>query len=597
MTDAHYHRTYLARALADGYAAIAGEGRNEWNQYLTAAPRDELRAAIRKRHQTLRADGRRSPIAAFGEFSKLAGKRIMTRSNMNQTHSPTPLLRVKAVAVALLVVVATTACIFGGEPETAAPTPDLQATIDAAIAKVAAERPASAVNDPTSASPDTAMPGPTSTIAIVKAATDRVVGAVDSPTRTLPPAATLEPMPTAISTPTPERPVVFDTLPNARYLESKNPHYAKTILELPWITDGIDVSEREAVTQLIQLAAFNERIFRLIMYRSETQEPHTLDWIHDSITGAETEALQQLGNIAHNDAAIAEKIIVLPWVGDGVTESEMVALQQFGGMVHDNAATAGQGIALSWVADDVTETEISAIGYIPYHSPAATQQTIGLPWIADGISESEIPAIRSITYHDATTVQQIIALPWVADGVSEVERLTIMGIPYHLEDVVNGENHPNQRYISEKQYMLTLINQERTKAGVPTITMGDNISAQLHAEDMLHNCYRAHKGLDGRQPLERFQDHGGETPNFGGENIIGFDECTPNTGPPNDLPRSDVADAMDAWMNSPGHRANLLTLSHCKVNIGIAWSGYTYSMVQLFESDGTYSNGPCSTRD
>ena len=38
---------------------------------LTAVSREELRAALRKCHQTLWEGGRRSPIAAFGEFSKL----------------------------------------------------------------------------------------------------------------------------------------------------------------------------------------------------------------------------------------------------------------------------------------------------------------------------------------------------------------------------------------------------------------------------------------------------------------------------------------------------------------------------------------------
>ena len=50
----------------------------EWRFYknkpgadLAAVPREALRAAIRKCHQTLWEGGRRSPIAAFGEFSKL----------------------------------------------------------------------------------------------------------------------------------------------------------------------------------------------------------------------------------------------------------------------------------------------------------------------------------------------------------------------------------------------------------------------------------------------------------------------------------------------------------------------------------------------
>ncbi|MEJ7759562.1 MAG: type I restriction enzyme HsdR N-terminal domain-containing protein [Gemmatimonadaceae bacterium] len=50
----------------------------EWRFYknttgrdLAAVPREELRSAIRKCHQTLWEGGRRSPIAAFGEFCKI----------------------------------------------------------------------------------------------------------------------------------------------------------------------------------------------------------------------------------------------------------------------------------------------------------------------------------------------------------------------------------------------------------------------------------------------------------------------------------------------------------------------------------------------
>ncbi len=33
-----------------------------------------------------------------------------------------------------------------------------------------------------------------------------------------------------------------------------------------------------------------------------------------------------------------------------------------------------------------------------------------------------------------------------------------------------------------KRYMLEVINEERRKAGVPEVTLGDNRAAQLHAE-------------------------------------------------------------------------------------------------------------------
>ena len=45
--------------------------KNEQGRDLAAVPREELRSAIRKCHQTLWEGGRRSPIAAFGEFSKI----------------------------------------------------------------------------------------------------------------------------------------------------------------------------------------------------------------------------------------------------------------------------------------------------------------------------------------------------------------------------------------------------------------------------------------------------------------------------------------------------------------------------------------------
>ena len=45
--------------------------KNETGRDLAAVPREDLRAAIRKCHQTLWEGGRRSPIEAFGEFSKI----------------------------------------------------------------------------------------------------------------------------------------------------------------------------------------------------------------------------------------------------------------------------------------------------------------------------------------------------------------------------------------------------------------------------------------------------------------------------------------------------------------------------------------------
>ena len=54
------------------------------SQDLTAVPREELRAAIRKCHQTLWEGGRRSEIVAFGEFSKIVFIKHRDEKNLDR---------------------------------------------------------------------------------------------------------------------------------------------------------------------------------------------------------------------------------------------------------------------------------------------------------------------------------------------------------------------------------------------------------------------------------------------------------------------------------------------------------------------------------
>lgn len=106
-------------------------------------------------------------------------------------------------------------------------------------------------------------------------------------------------------------------------------------------------------------------------------------------------------------------------------------------------------------------------------------------------------------------------------------------------------------------------NRERSKRGLPALKQDAALdrAAQRHAEDMAAKDYFDHQSKDGRSPWKRIAAALlGEKP-FGsmGENIaMGYPD----------------ADATcDGWMNSPGHRANILrkTFTH----IGVGWKdGY-----------------------
>ncbi len=134
------------------------------------------------------------------------------------------------------------------------------------------------------------------------------------------------------------------------------------------------------------------------------------------------------------------------------------------------------------------------------------------------------------------------------------------------------------------EYALTLINQARTDAGVNELTLDTNPAAQSHAEQSRDACTRGHWGTDGMKPYMRYTIAGGEQ--YSSENVFAIDFC------PEDLdnydletPREQIDFAMDRFLNSPGHRQNILDPNHRKVAIGITYRPPTIWFVQLFVGD------------
>ena len=149
-----------------------------------------------------------------------------------------------------------------------------------------------------------------------------------------------------------------------------------------------------------------------------------------------------------------------------------------------------------------------------------------------------------------------------------------------------------QRHIEQKEYMLELINSERTDAGVGSVVLGNNVAAQLQAETAFDNCFLSHWGFDGLKPFMRYSLAGGYQSN--GENASGLSYCvTAADGyAPNSSINQEIRETMDGWMNSPGHRATLLDPWYKKVNIGMVWGRYNSYMIQHFEGDYVESDQP-----
>ncbi|MGZ2361087.1 sigma-70 family RNA polymerase sigma factor [Streptomyces sp. 372A] len=109
---------------------------------------------------------------------------------------------------------------------------------------------------------------------------------------------------------------------------------------------------------------------------------------------------------------------------------------------------------------------------------------------------------------------------------------------------------------SDAEEVLALVNTERAKEGCSPVTGNDELTtaAQRHSEDMAARDYFSHTSQDGSGPGERITAAGYRWSTYG-ENIA-KGQRTP-------------ADVMNSWMNSPGHRANILNCSFKELGVGI----------------------------
>ena len=151
---------------------------------------------------------------------------------------------------------------------------------------------------------------------------------------------------------------------------------------------------------------------------------------------------------------------------------------------------------------------------------------------------------------------------------------------------------PVLRHLAAKQHLLERTNDEREKAGVPTVELSDNPAAQLHAEAALRGCYSSHWDRWGLKPNARYVLSGGIGSD--GENLIGSSYCIASWEfyTPLDPIEVEIDEAVQSWIESPGHRTNMLNPAHRELNMGIAYDRYNIdeAVQSWIESPGHRTN-------
>ncbi|HWQ42442.1 MAG TPA: cell wall-binding repeat-containing protein [Desulfosporosinus sp.] len=165
------------------------------------------------------------------------------------------------------------------------------------------------------------------------------------------------------------------------------------------------------------------------------------------------------------------------------------------------------------------------------------------------------PAIREylVNHHDPNEIIKINVL----GGTAAVPELAVELVNASIGNSTEPYPVPaSVQSLVEKQSMLDLINQERSKAGVASLKFEEKLQkmAQAKADDMVANSYFDHNSSTYGSPFEMMKTFG-----------IGYQSAGENLAG-----NVSIQAAHAALMNSPGHKENILRSSFNHVGIGIA---------------------------
>ena len=141
----------------------------------------------------------------------------------------------------------------------------------------------------------------------------------------------------------------------------------------------------------------------------------------------------------------------------------------------------------------------------------------------------------------------------------------------NTNNTINDAQESNQsvELTKDEKETIDLINEERKKAGLSVLNIDKEVQniARVKAKDMVNNDYFSHNSPSYGSPFDMLKTYG-VSYKLAGENIAGN---STNSG------------AVNAWMNSPGHKANILNEGYNYTGLAVVNSPkYGKVFVQLF---------------
>ncbi|RKD25917.1 hypothetical protein BEP19_03025 [Ammoniphilus oxalaticus] len=126
---------------------------------------------------------------------------------------------------------------------------------------------------------------------------------------------------------------------------------------------------------------------------------------------------------------------------------------------------------------------------------------------------------------------------------------------------------PIQQFEEE---VIALTNLERVKAGLPALKVNQELGrvARVKSQEMIDLRYFDHQSPTYGSPFEMMESFG-ISYTYAGENIAAGQQT--------------AEEVVNGWMNSPGHRANIMNANYTQIGVGLAKGGsYGFYWTQQF---------------
>jgi uncharacterized protein YkwD len=211
----------------------------------------------------------------------------------------------------------------------------------------------------------------------------------------------------------------------------------------------------------------------------------------------------------------------------------------------DTVGAGGGGAGFVTQLPSTVVTEPSTAALVGDPSSSAASSSSAAP--SSSSAESSVPTTTTTTTTTTTSETSTVAAPPPNTPEKPAD-----------PPPVNNNPAPTESQASEAK-VLEITNKERAANGCGALVFDERLAnaARGHSADMAAQNYFDHKSKDGRSFVDRIKVAGYPSP--GAENIAAG-QPTPEA-------------VMKGWMESPGHRANILNCGLKALGVGVAKGG------------------------